>query len=478
MPKKMNRRDFLRLSAQVGGAAIVLGPEGLSKAAAETTSPFSSPPRQDTVTLDFVSWLPEYDNAYRQIWDIFEAEHPNIKMNVSAINEDTRAAFDARVAGGYLPAMKQLWHDEPVTADNAENYVDLSAIDFPWFDRWSWDVRNEWSRRYQLPGPRSLDPYAGIVGSFVYHKDIVDQTGWDPQRDVKTLDDLRKFAEELTRFAEENPDLDIGWDQAWLNGFMYLRMMNLLPVAWPDGAREQQYACWMGQSKFNDPDSPYRHTLEWLQEVYAAGWNPENWWNREWEADMEATFIAKKSAMVIHGHWMWDKTLAGNPEAELAGFPFPSVDGEETTLHMEEPFVDSGWTMFAPVQDLPEWEQIKTAFFWWNGPDAVRMRAQAEGRAVLYELEEPLVLRSAQWLGLLQYVGEDFFSHVKLDTGPWGEQAAAPYRKPGSPGVWDRETGGYNDTFLAAVRGDISVQEAMDVAQANWDESYEGLPLG
>jgi ABC-type glycerol-3-phosphate transport system substrate-binding protein len=471
---KISRRDFLKLiSAAGGGVALASCSSGNNVVNEVVNAPTQAV--ANPVTIDFVSWLPEYDNAYRQIWDVFESENPDIKLNVSAINEDTRAAFDAKVSGGYLPAMKQLWNDEPVTKDNYTNYVNLGEIGFPYFDKWTWDIEHEWSNRFGLPGPRVLDPYAGIVGSFVYHKDIVDDMGWDPQSEVKTYEDLKKFAEDLKLYVEDHPDLDFGWDRAWLNGFTYLRLMNLIPVAWEDGSRERQTACWMGEAKFNAEDSPYRHTFEHLRDVYANGWNPENWWNREWEADMEASFIAKKSVMVVHGHWMWDKTLAGNPDAQLAGFPFPRADREDTILHMEEPFVSTGWAMYSPVQDLPEWEQIKRAFIWWHSPAAVRMRGQAEGRAVLYELDQPLELESAQWKGLLQHVGTDW-PDVKLDNGPWGEQSAAPYQIPGTPGPWDRGGGGFNETMISAVAGKISVQEALDVAQANWDKSFEGLP--
>jgi len=366
----------------------------------------------------------------------------------------------------------------PTLPSKVRANVGLSTIGFPWFDRWQYDVENEWANRFNLPGPRTLDPFQGIVASFIYHKDIIDKMGWDPQRDIKTVDDLETFLDELVEFTDKDPDLEFGWDRGWINGFMYLRYMNLIPVAYPDGSRERQFDCWMGKAKFNAEDSPYRHTFEFSKKAIERGWNSDGWWNREWEADQEATFSTKKAAMVMHGPWMWDKALANDPGLELLGFPFPSVDGKETVLHMEAPAVDHNWAIRAGNEETEHWEITKQLFSWWFSPDIVKAQAEIEGRGLMYKLDEPLQLDAPQFKGLLQYVGEDFFSHVKLDDGPWGEQAAAPYLQSGSPGPWDRFTGGYNETFIDAITGKISIQEALDIAQANWDKSYEGLPLG
>ena len=486
MKKNISRREFLRMSAIAAAGLVVAGcatpdapmPESATSLPDPTAVPTIASAKQD-VTLEFVTNLPEYENSFRQLLDIYETENPGVKINVFAFSEDTEAAYLAKVAGGYLPAIEQIPDNSgrTVNRDNYTEFVDLSSIGFPWFDRWMYDVQNEWSNSFGLPGPRTLDTYQGIVASFIYHKDIMDKIGWDPQRQVKTLDDLGRLLDDLNVLVKEDPTLDFGWDRAWINGFNYLRYMNLVPVAYPDGTRERQYDCWMGKAKFNAPDSPYRHTFEYSKEALEKGWNTEGWWNPEWEADQEATFSSKKSAMVLHGPWMWDKALAVDPSLELLGFPFPSVDGKETTLHMEAPIISSQWAIRAGNEKTDYWDETKKFFFWWFSPEIVKARAQIEGRALLYKLDEELDLKSPQWTGLLQYVGKDFFSNVKLNSGPWGQSAAAPYQVSGSPGPWDMGTGGYNETFINAITGKIGIQEALDVAQANWDKSYEGLPL-
>lgn len=510
--KKLSRRDFLNISAGAAAGSVlaacgaqptpetivetvIVEKEGetivetvvvekeVVKEVEKEVVVTATPPPVEEVTMEVVHGLPEYDNAYRQLFDVYEAENPGIKLNVTVINEDTTAAYLAKVAGGFLSQMEQIPGDANamINKENYQEWIDLSTIDFPWWDRWQYDVRNAWSDRYQLPGPRSLGIFEGIIASFIYHKDIMDDIGWDPQRDVKALDDFGRMMDEVNAYVDVDETLEFGWDRGWINGFTYLRYMNMVPVAYPDGTRERQYDCWLGNAKFNAEDSPYRHTFEFSREALEKGWNSDGWWNREWEADQEAAFTAKKSVMVLHGPWMWDKALANDPSLELLGFPLPSVDGEETILHMEAPKIDgadSAYGIRVGNEDLDIWAQTQELFAWWHSPEIVKARAEIEGKNVLYDLDESLVLESPQYLGLVQYVGKDFFSHVKMDDGPWGRDNAQAYKVEGASGVWDLGTGSYNDTFVAAITGEISVQEALDVAQANWEKSFDGLPLG
>ena len=68
------------------------------------------------------------------------------------------------------------------------------------------------------------------------------------------------------------------------------------------------------------------------------------------------------------------------------------------------------------------------------------------------------------------------WADVKFEEGLTGTVMASPYRKKGSVGVWDWEANGNNEVFADLLSGKITVQDALDIAQRNWDESYEGLP--
>ena len=100
------------------------------------------------VTLDIMATQPEYENAEKQIWAIWEAKTGNT-VNLYSVNEDQDDAYQAKLAGGYVPAMSRRW---TITPANAANYVNLLDTDFMWFDRWQYDVRHAWENKYGEPG--------------------------------------------------------------------------------------------------------------------------------------------------------------------------------------------------------------------------------------------------------------------------------------------------------------------------------------
>jgi hypothetical protein len=170
------------------------------------------------VELDAMS-LAEYEGPYREIWNAFNASQDRIQMNVFSINEDTAAAHEAKVAGGYLPAISltqemQIFFD----SNNYEMAVDLSSFDFPWWDRFTVDFKNAWPDLYDLPGPRSLDPLQGYVFTWQYNKDLMDEAGLDPQADVKTWDDMKKWLDEGTQWAASRDDVDFFWNRPGTTG--------------------------------------------------------------------------------------------------------------------------------------------------------------------------------------------------------------------------------------------------------------------
>ncbi len=69
------------------------------------------------------------------------------------------------------------------------------------------------------------------------------------------------------------------------------------------------------------------------------------------------------------------------------------------------------------------------------------------------------------------------WADAQFEQTPTGNLMASPYRVKGSKGVWDWEANGNNEVFADLLSGKITVQDALDIAQRNWDESFEGLPL-
>ena len=483
--KKLSRREFLRLSTltAAGAALAACGGPAPAPETEEPVAPVEAPPAEE-VTLDVMS-LAEYEGPYREVWNVFEASHPGIKINVFSINEDTAAAHEAKVAGGYLPAIEltqemQIFFDK----NNYEMAVNLSDLDFPWWDRWQFDVKNMWADMHGLPGPRSLDVFQGFVMTWQYNQELMDQAGLDPQKDVKTWDDFKKWLDEGTAWAAQTDDADWFWNQAWHNWIFGNNYMDCIPLAFPDGQRDRQRDCWLGKAKFNAEDSPYRHAYEFFKEANDKGWIPPSLSTRLWEGDMEASYIAGKSVMMLHGPWVWDKALAAGSDFAVAGnqdgLPAtPPAEGQDVWMQSAlPPNIDNQWFMRAGNEETPHWEQTQVAWNWFWSPEAIPMKAQAEGRWPLYDLDEPLDLKGPQFQAVLKNIGTEGgkWADAQFEQTPTGNLAASPYRKKGSKGVWDWESNGNNEVFADLLSGKITVQDALDIAQRNWDESFEGLP--
>ena len=492
---KLSRRDFLRLSALTAAGATLAAcgpkateappePEPAEPAEPEPAEPepTEAPPAAEEIMLEVSSSNPEYSNAERQIWDLYEAENPNVKIEIFDVNEDTEAAFRAKLAGGYTPAIVTQYacHPERINKGNYSMFVDLSTIDYPYWDRFTYDAEHAWPDTLGLPGPRSIQWSAGFVFSWMFHKDLMEEAGLDPRSDVKTWSDLKDFLQAGTEWANANPDLDFFWDQAWHSWVFGVCYADLMPLAFPDGQRAQQNKCWTGELAWNAEDSPYRYFVEFFKDAYDNGWLTENWWTREWETDMEASYIAKKSVMMLHGPWPWDKMLAADPTAEQLGLPAtPPAEGQDTWMQNMGPInSDSGFVLLEGVQELPEWEEIRKAFIWWSSPDVIKMRAEALGMMAMVEFDEPLELSGPQWMGVVKEIAVPggLWEDVPYPSEAVGSQIVAGNRKAGSTGVWDWESGANVEDWTALMTEEITVQDFLDNCQARWEESYEGLP--
>lgn len=480
---KLSRREFLRMSAltAAGAALAACAPAATPSAPAEAPAEAVAPAPAKEIVLDVIARQPEYLNIQRQIWDIFEKENPGIKINLFAVNEDEHAGLQAKIAGGYIPhiATTPTTTSAPVT-EAYRLYYDLSQLsdeDFPWWDRWTFDIKHAFTERYGLPGPRALDVMAPWICTWHWHVDLMEQAGLDPRRDVKTWDDLNRLLREGTAWAKSNPDVDYFFDIGW-HPLVVISWLSAWALAFPEGQQENQNACWLNKAKFNGPDSPWRPVLHWLKELYDDGILPESWWTREWEPDFEASYIAKKSVMVFHGPWLWSKAKAADPTVVQLGLPAsPPAEGQETWMQWQAGIDLFRWyALMEGVQNLPEWPEVKKAWAWWHSPKVVKMRAEGIGSPVVYRLDEPLELEGApQWEGIRKDIdvpGGEFEQVKFVDPANWGVDKAQAYRLPGSPDTFD-----HNGSAPAKVgelmTGKITVQEFLDWAQANYEASYD-----
>ncbi len=487
--RKLSRRDFLRVSAVTAagvtlaacGAETPAEPTQAPAAATQAPAPTTAPAAAGKVMLEVMA-LAEYEAPYQEIWGVFNAGHEDIEVKVFSINEDTAAAHEAKVAGGYLPAIEltqemQIFFDK----NNYEMAVNLGELDFEWWDRWQFDVKNLWSNLHNLPGPRSLDVFQGYVVTWQYNDELMQQSGLDPHRDVKTWADMQKWLAEGAAWAAKTDGVDWFYNQAWHNWVFGNIYTDLIPTGYADGQRANQVDCWLGKAKFNAEDSPYRHFYQFYLDAHKGGWMPPSMWTNVWEGDMEASYIAGKSVMMLHGPWVWDKALAAGSAFATAGHQeglpaTPPAEGQSVWMQgAQPPNIDNQWFIRAGNENTPNWAQTLVAWNWFWSPEAVPMKSQAEGRWPLYNLDEPLDLQGPQYQKVLKHIDTEggTWADAKWEQGMNGTVAASPYRKKGSKGVWDWESNGNNEVMANVLQEKITIQQALDIAQKNWEESYE-----
>ena len=276
------------------------------------------------------------------------------------------------------------------------------------------------------------------------------------------------------------------WDQGWLDPwFGWHLQYDTMPLAFPEGQREHQIACWKGEKKFNAEDSPYRRYLEFFNEAYKKGWLPESFWTRTWEADMESSFAAKKSAVMLHGPWTFDKTMAIDPTAKMAAFPAtPPAAGQAQWMQLQsDPGIDTGsQAMFMRTgnEKKAEWELVKDLYIWWHSPEIVKLRAEAIGFMPAMKLDPPADLKGGQWKAIISQIETPGgkFENVKWERSVSGETQMGAKRKGGSPGTWDVESGNIATNWADLMTGKITVQDYLDLAQKNYERATARNDLG
>ncbi len=504
MKKGLSRRKFLNISAGAAAGSVlaacgaqptpekivetvIVEKEGekvvetvivekeveVEKEVVVTATPEPEAPPPEEVVLEVRSQNPEYANAEQQIWDVYAQQNPGVQVKVFSVNEEEQPAHEAKIAGGWIPAMDQF---RPPTKDNYQLFVNMLDVDFPWWDRYEYDAKNAFTTQWGIEDVAFAGRIlVGRIFTWHYHVDLMEEAGLDPRNSVQTWDDLQNFLEAGTEWAASNPDVDHFFDLAWHAWGVGTNHVHMLSMAFPDGQREQQRQCYLGEMAFNDPASPYRHTFETLKTWHEKGIIPEKWWLRDWESEMEASYIAKKSVMLLHGPWVWDKMLAADPTAVQAGLPAtPPAEGQDAWVNfMRDVAEPDAALLYQAAMDKPEWPVILDAYFWFFSPEAVRMRAEMQSQPTVYTLDESLDLTGGQWDGMLKefYTPDGIYNTVEIEAEASGQLAAARFINEGAKGVFD-ENGALPTKLGELMQDEISVEGMLDWLQGNWEDSY------
>lgn len=477
MATKFSRREMLKmLGAMTAGVTIAScgsqppAPTPAEKAAA-TTEPTAPPPAPEVVELEVKSVQPEYSAQSRQIWDVYQEMNPHVKISLIDVNEDTQAAYDARIAAGN-PA--DIDTQAACTKENYQIYTNLLTIpEFPW-EIFHDGAKTAFEEIYGIPDyVPMVNPFAGYYWTFIFYKDKMAEAGLDPKNTVKTMEDLDQFLVALKQHVDENPDvdyvLDWGW-HPWVEGTVYPSCMSM----GLGHGKEEQRQLFLGEIGWVDLDNnPFVPYFGLLKDWYDRGFLVEKFWTRNWD-EFENGNIAQKSILTFHGPWQWDKIMAGNPEAgaQMDGFHWPpDTDGKHyVTPTAVFSFNTNGTATYTANKDKPNAAEAQKAMLWWYSPESIKMQVEAIGSPPACDLSSVggAKVRHPQHVNVIQPTLD---AGGKFDDSLHGVDVAAKYMKGGAENVMESDA--VSAFYGDYLEGKMTMEQLMNTFQQRWEAAYD-----
>jgi len=384
------------------------------------------------LVLEVRASQPEYMAKERQIWDVFEQQNSDIKINLFSINESEDAAFQARLAAGNPPGFSSMAYAQSVK--QGETMVDLKTVDFKWWDKFAYDIKNAWKKRYGVDKVPIMQWSSGPLASFIYYKDEMAKAGLDPST-IRTMADLDAFLAKLKQYVGTRSDLKYviatGW-HVWCWPYQFLHHFI---TAFDPAAQSKAADLYTGKAKWTDlAKNPYVPAFRKLKEWYDKGYFPKEFWTLAWEDDFEAAFIGRKAILTFHGPWLWDKVEAADPSAQLAGFPLPPNSAGK--IQAFPPDVSQGPGIYKDVQKNPAvFKAAVRALNFMFSPQSVKMLAESLGSVPAYDLSSVggLNLRTPQYLTVIKPVMDGKFGKASWDNTGFGPDAGGRFYIEGRP---------------------------------------------
>lgn len=484
-PRNISRRDLLK-SLGVGLAGVGLAacgatpPVGPSTAATSATAAgqgaTAAPPvaAGNVVQLEIKSIEPEYSAQSRQIWDVYEQLNPNVKVTLFDVNEDTQAAYNARIAAGN-PADVET--QAKCTKENYQQYVNLLEVSDFKFDIFHKDAKTAFEQIYGVPNyVPMVNPFQGFYFTFIYYKDKMAAAGLDPKTSVKTLDDLETFLAALKKHVDADPALDYVFDTGWHPWVVGTVFPSAMSVGLGHG-KEEQRQLFLGKIRWDDMErNPFVAYFQRYKEWYDKGYLPQKWWTRNWD-EYENGNIAQKSILTFHGPWQWDKIEAGNPAAgaQLDGFNFPAdKDGNlYVTPTATYAFNTNAAAIYTANKNKANAPEALKALLWWYSPATIKLEAEAVGYTPACDLSSVggANVKHTQYVTTIKPTLDGKEGKRQYDSSLHGMDVAAKYLKGGAENVMESDTTA--TLFGEYLEGKTTLEALMKTFQTRWESSYQ-----
>lgn len=203
----MKKSKLFSLIALALAALLVLSACGNAAAPTETTGAPAKPAETETqapapaepVTITYCNFNSSGGNeeTLSKMVAAFESEHPNIKVEVETIGySDYFTQMQTRVAGGTAPDCYELNIENFAAYANKGLLAEISGVDVSGLNETALGAFNVGGKQYGLP-----ESFSNVV--LIYNKDLFDQAGVAYPTDDWTQDDLQAAAEKIRALGDD-----------------------------------------------------------------------------------------------------------------------------------------------------------------------------------------------------------------------------------------------------------------------------------
>lgn len=203
----MKKSKLFSLIALALAALLVLSACGNAAAPTETIGAPAKPAETETqapapaepVTITYCNFNSSGGNeeTLSKMVAAFESEHPNIKVEVETIGySDYFTQMQTRVAGGTAPDCYELNIENFAAYANKGLLAEISGVDVSGLNETALGAFNVGGKQYGLP-----ESFSNVV--LIYNKDLFDQAGVAYPTDDWTQDDLQAAAEKIRALGDD-----------------------------------------------------------------------------------------------------------------------------------------------------------------------------------------------------------------------------------------------------------------------------------
>jgi multiple sugar transport system substrate-binding protein len=229
------RRTLLTVLAGAAGAGVM---GVLGACAPGAAQPAPEKELTQPVTLEYWPHWNSTTNAkgYAALADAFTAENPKITINTTSTGNNVEKLLSAVVAGTPPDATIIRGHGQSLAIKAALQNLDDRIAKARHFKKGDYSEA-QWEQ-YTWKGKIHALPSAenGARGALAYNKKLFAEAGLNPAQPPKTIDELTRVHERLTK-EEEGKIKQLGfdpWDAMGLEGFLELWCQGAYGVKWYD----------------------------------------------------------------------------------------------------------------------------------------------------------------------------------------------------------------------------------------------------